>query len=58
MALLSPEQKKEILNIMLKEFVLYRDGKIKLRFRIPINEEQVADTVLTQSRNKVAFCKT
>jgi len=49
----SPEQKKQLLNVLLKEFVLYRDGKIELRFKLPVNEKQVADTVLTLSHNKL-----
>jgi len=47
----SPEQKKDILNTLLKEFVLYRDGKIELRFKLPVNKTQVAETVLTLSHN-------
>jgi hypothetical protein len=30
---MAPQQKKEILNLLLEEFILYRDGKIELRFR-------------------------
>jgi len=49
----SPEQKKELLNVLLKEFVLYKDGRIELRFKLPVNENQVADTILTLSQNKL-----
>ncbi len=52
---LSPEQEKELLNVLFKEFVLYRDGRIELRFKLPVNEKQVADTVLTLSRNDTTF---
>lgn len=47
---LSVEQKKEILNLLLDSFVLYKDGRIELRFKLPIDEKQVASTItsLTQ----------
>ncbi|MFC1893817.1 recombinase family protein, partial [Chloroflexota bacterium] len=51
----SPEQKKELLTTLLNQFVLYPDGKIELRFKLPINEKQVADTILTLSRNVIAL---
>ncbi len=51
----SPEQKKQLLVTLLKEFVLCRDGKIELRFKLPVNEKQVADSVLTLSRNNTTF---
>ena len=50
-----PEQKKQLLVTLLKEFVLCRDGKIELRFKLPVNEKQVADSVLTLSRNNTTF---
>ncbi|GAI11368.1 unnamed protein product, partial [marine sediment metagenome] len=40
-------------NVLLKEFVLYRGGRIELRFKLPVNEKQVADTVLTLTQNKL-----
>ena len=49
---LSPDQKKLILNTILKEFVLYRDGKVELRFRTPLDKKQVADTVLSLSQHE------
>jgi hypothetical protein len=52
---LTPEQKKQILNTLLQEFVLYRDGKIELRFKLPVNEKQVADTIATLSSNNVLY---
>ena len=52
---ITPEQKREILNTLLKEFVLYHDGKIKLRFKLPINEKQVADTISSLSSNNVLY---
>jgi len=41
----TPQQKKEILNMLLDKFILYRDGKIELRFKVPVNDEQVADKI-------------
>ena len=49
---LSAEQKKQILNTLLKEFVLYPDGKVELRFRTPLDKKQVADTVLSLSQHE------
>jgi len=51
----SPEQKKQLLGVLLKEFVLYRDGRIEIRFKLPVNEKQVADTVLTLSHNNLSL---
>jgi hypothetical protein len=48
--IISKEQKKQILNLLLKEFVLYNDGKIELWFKLPVNEKQVAETVATLSK--------
>lgn len=42
---LTPEQKRQVLTTLLHEFVLYNDGKIELRFKLPVNEKQVADTI-------------
>lgn len=53
--ILTPEQKKEILNIMLDKFVLYKDGRIELRFKLPVNEKQVAETISTLSTNSKLF---
>lgn len=50
---LSPEQKKKVLNLLLQEFVLYNDGKIELRFKLPVNEKQVAEAIETLSHNKL-----
>ncbi|MFC1865180.1 cell division protein [Chloroflexota bacterium] len=44
------EQKKELLNVLLEEFILDNDGKIELRFKVPLNEEQVAEKICTLSR--------
>ena len=52
---LSPEQKKQVLNTLLHEFILYHDGKIELRFKLPVNEKQVADTISTLSSNVVLY---
>ena len=51
--LMEPERKKEILNLLLQEFILYNNGKIELRFKLPVNEGQVAETVATLSHGKV-----
>ncbi len=45
------EQKKEILNALLDKFVLYRDGKIELQLKVPTNEAQVTEMIVTPSRN-------
>ncbi len=41
----TPEQKKEILNLMLDKFILYGNGKIELRFKVPVNNRQVAEKI-------------
>ena len=40
----TPEQKKEIINKVLHEFVLYPD-KIELRWKLPVTSEHVAQTL-------------
>lgn len=45
----TPKQKKELLNQLLEKFILYNDGKVELRFKLPINEEQVAERICTLS---------
>ena len=52
---LGPEQKKQILNTLLKEFVLYHDSKIELRFKLPVSEKQLADTISSLSSNNVLY---
>lgn len=52
---LSRSQKKQLLSTSLKELTLYRDGKIELRFKLPVNERQVADTIATLSSNNVLY---
>ena len=39
-------QKKDILNAVLDKFVLYKDGRIELRLRVPVNQAQVAIVIL------------
>ena len=39
------EQKKTILNLLLQEFVLFKDGKCELRFKAPLNGKQVAEAI-------------
>lgn len=51
--IIEPEQKKEILNLLLEEFIYFRDGKIELRFKLPVNENQVAETIATLSHDVV-----
>jgi len=41
----APEQKRELLNSMLDSFVLYGNGKIELRFKLPVNDRQVAESI-------------
>ncbi len=48
------EQKKELINPLLEEFILSNDGRVELRFKLPANEEQVADKICTLSNNDVA----
>ena len=40
----TPEQKKEIVNLVLHEFILYQN-RIELRYRLPVTPEQVAETL-------------
>jgi len=50
-----PGTKRQGLTTLLQEFVLYRDGKIELRFKLPVNEKQVADTIANLSSNNVLY---
>jgi len=43
------EQKKELLNLLLEEFILYNDGKVELRFKLLVNEEQVTEKICSSS---------
>ncbi|MFC1866159.1 hypothetical protein ACFLYB_05565 [Chloroflexota bacterium] len=43
----TPEQKKELIKLVLEKFTLYNDDKVELRFKVPINEEQMADKICT-----------
>jgi two-component SAPR family response regulator len=53
--ILTQEQKKEILNTVLDKFVLYRDGRVELRLKVPVNETQVTDSIITPLRNEILF---
>lgn len=53
---LSAIQKRELLNTLLKEFVLYRDGKIELRFKLPIDGKQIGHTISTLSSD-IQICQ-
>jgi hypothetical protein len=52
---LSRSQKKQLLNTLLKDSILYGDVKIELRFKLPVNDKQVADTIATLSSNNVLY---
>ena len=52
---MEPEQKKEILNTLVEQFVLDKSDKVELRFKLPVNENQVAENILTLSRNDTTF---
>jgi len=54
---ISLEQKKGILNLLLEEFILYNDGKIELRFKLPVDEKQVANTIATLSIGDKSSCE-
>jgi hypothetical protein len=43
------------LTTLLQEFILYRDGKIELRFKLPVNEKQAADTISNPSSDDVLY---
>jgi len=51
----TPEQKKQILNLLLDKFILHPDGKIELRFKMPVNEKQVAESIRELSCNVLVF---
>jgi len=53
----TPEQKKELLNLLLEEFILYNDDKVELRFKLPVKEEQVAETICTLSGGVKSSCE-
>lgn len=36
---------EELLNLMLDKFILYGNGKIELRFKVPVNNRQVAEKI-------------
>ena len=42
---LNEEQKKGILNALLDSFTLFPDGKIELRYKLPVREKQVQNIV-------------
>ncbi|HUU63063.1 MAG TPA: recombinase family protein [Dehalococcoidia bacterium] len=51
---ISADQKKQLLLTLLQGFVLFKDGKLEIRFKLPV-KEQVADTILTLSSNDTIF---
>ena len=48
---LTAERKKHILDTVVDKFVLYRDGRIELRLKVPVDEAQVVETLVTASSN-------
>lgn len=52
---LTSEQRRQIPNTLLQEFVLYRDAEMALRSKLPVNEKQVADTIATLSSDNVLY---
>ena len=52
---MSAGQKKQLLNTLLKDFILYGDGRIELRFKLSVNDKQVVDTIATLSSNNVLY---
>ncbi|GAF97031.1 unnamed protein product, partial [marine sediment metagenome] len=47
----TPEQKKDILTALLDSFVLYGDDRLELRLKVPANEAQVVQTLVTPLHN-------
>ena len=41
----TPKQKKELLSLVLDSFVLYKDGKIELRFKASMSETKVVESI-------------
>ena len=48
-------QKKLLLDTLRKESILYRDGEIELRFKLLVNEKQLAHTIANLSSNNVLY---
>lgn len=44
---MTPEQKKQILNLMLKSFTLHPDSKIELQVKLPPTKEQIYQPMLS-----------
>jgi site-specific DNA recombinase len=42
---LSDAQKKKVLNALVEEFVLEPDGQIEIRYKLPVTEKQLQETV-------------
>jgi hypothetical protein len=42
---LSDEQKKSVLNALVEEFILGPVGEIEIRYKLPVTEKQLQDTV-------------
>jgi hypothetical protein len=42
---LSDEQKKSVLNALVEEFILGPAGEIEIRYKLPVTEKQLRDTV-------------
>jgi len=52
----TPKEKREIFNLLLTEFLLYKDGKIEIRLKLPYTETQVVEAINTLSHNEHSFC--
>ncbi|MFC2068213.1 recombinase family protein [Chloroflexota bacterium] len=51
----TPQEKREILTLLLKEFVMYNNGRIELRLKLPVSETQIDETFNTLSHNNKAI---
>ena len=52
---ITPEQKKDSINLLLEKFILYKDGRIELRFKLPVTKTQVAEKIWESSSDVLMF---
>lgn len=53
----TPRQKRELLSLILDSYILYKDSRIELRFKMPIDDKQVVDTIQDLScNNAISIC--
>jgi hypothetical protein len=51
-----------MLNLLLEEFILYNDDKVELRFKLSVNEKQIAEKicslaqVVKSSYEEIPYC--